>query len=56
MKEYRVFTVRMAHYLTSKGFRFIRVVQDIKKPNFNNWIFEYSEELQAAIDEYLAAK
>lgn len=56
MNEYRVYTIRMAHYLTAKGFKILRTTQDVKKPQFLNWYFEYSTELQNAIDEYLATR
>lgn len=56
MKEYRVYTIRMAHYLTDKGFKILRTSQDVKKPHFLNWYFENSAELQAAINDYLAMK
>lgn len=50
--EYRVFTLKLAEYLTGKGFKIIRTVQDCKKPEFLNWFFEATPELIAAIDEY----
>lgn len=53
---YRVYTIRMAHYLTEKGFEIVRTSQDVKKPQFLNWYFEYTPELQAAINEYMAMK
>lgn len=53
MNEYRVFTLRLAEYLTSKGFKITRTVQDVKKPEFMNWFFDSTPELIAAIDEYL---
>ena len=54
--EYRVYTIRLAHYLTSKGFAILRTTQDVKKPEFLNWYFEKTPELEAAIAEYIAAK
>lgn len=56
MNEYRVYTIRMAHYLTAKGFKILRTTQDVKKPQFLNWYFENTPELSTAIDEYLAMK
>lgn len=52
MNEYRVYTIRLARHLTARGFRILRTVQDIKNPQYINWMFEYSNELVAAIDEY----
>lgn len=52
MKEKRVFTKKMALYLTDKGFKPIRVVPDINKPNFKNWIFEETNSLLKEITNY----
>lgn len=52
MQAYRVFTKRMAEFLTLRGFQYIRTVQDIHNPNFINWIFEDSEELRQTVNEY----
>ena len=52
MNEYRVYTIRLARYLTERNFRITRTVQDIKSPKYINWMFEYSPELVAAIEEY----
>lgn len=54
MVEYRVYTIKLAKYLTNKGFRFTRTAQDLKKPEFLNWFFENTPELAAAIDDYKA--
>lgn len=52
MNEYRVYTIRLARYLTERNFKIVRTVQDVKFPKFVNWMFEYSRELEAAIEEY----
>ena len=52
MAEYRIFTKRMAEYLTLKGFQYLRTVQDIRNPNYLNWIFEDSKELRDAINNF----
>ena len=49
---FRVYTMKMAKYLTQKGFKYVKTVQDVKKPDFYNWYFEKTPELLAAIDEY----
>lgn len=54
MNTFRCYSIRVCDYLTRKGFQYITVCQDIKIPNFNNWIFEKTPELQAALDEYFA--
>jgi len=53
-KYYRVYSLKIATYLTNRGFTYVRQVPDLKKPNFNNWVFELTPELQAALDEYFA--
>ena len=49
---FRVYTIKMARYLTLKGFKYVKTVQDIKKPQFLNWYFEKTPELLAAVDEF----
>lgn len=49
---FRVYTMKMARYLTLKGFTIIKTAQDLKKPELLNWFFEDTEELHKAIDEY----
>lgn len=56
MKIYRVYTIRMAHYLTDKGFVILRTSQDVKKPEFLNWYFADTPELRKAVKDYLAMK
>ena len=51
-KESRIYTLSLAEYLTSKGFNYIRIVQDIKNHRYFNWIFEYTPQLRVAIHEY----
>lgn len=51
-KESRIYTKSLAQYLTSKGFNYIRIVQDINNPKYVNWIFESTPDLHKAIHEY----
>ena len=51
-KESRIYTLSLAEYLTSKGFNYIRKVQDINNPRYFNWIFEDTPQLHIAIHEY----
>ena len=53
---YRVYTLRMARYLTAQGFAFVKTSQDVKNPQFMNWYFEATPELVAAIDKYMSEK
>lgn len=50
--EYRVYTIALARYLTNKGFQILRTAQDVKKPEFMNWFFANTDELQKAIKQY----
>lgn len=50
--EYRVYSIKLARFLTDKGFDIKRTAQDVKNPNFINWIFDNTEKLQAALLEY----
>ena len=53
MNEKRIYRMRLADYLTARGFKVIRTVQDIKNINYKNWIFEESPQLEAAINDYI---
>lgn len=50
--EYRVYTIRLARYLTDKGFNINRTTQDVKRPDYFNWYFDNTPELVKAIEEY----
>lgn len=52
MKELRIYTRKMAQYLTSCGFNYIRTIQDITKPQYLNWIFPDTPELRAAMSNF----
>lgn len=49
-----VHSARLTRFLVEKGFKFKRIVPDIYKEGFSNWVFEDSEELAAAIKEHKA--
>lgn len=53
MNKYRVYTIKLARFLTDKGFRIIGTTQDVKNPAFMNWYFETTPELLQAVEEYL---
>lgn len=55
MNEYRVYTQKMARYLTANGFQILRTVQDVRDIKYLNWIFEATPELIEAANHYLAA-
>ena len=50
--EKEIYTRKMALYLRNKGFKILRTVPDDKMPNFYNWVFEDTAELQNAMTEY----
>ena len=52
MNEYRVYTLKLTRYLTEQGFRYFKVVQDVKNPQFMNWIFEATPDLIAAVEHF----
>lgn len=52
MNEYRCYSYRLCKYLTDKGFRYTRVIQDIRKPEFLNWMFDWTSELQSELEIY----
>ena len=51
MKEFTVYTRRIAYELRLKGFRILRTEINPKHPQFECWIFEKSPELLAAFEE-----
>lgn len=52
--EVTIYSLQLARFLTKKGFKFKRIMPDLYHENFNNWVFDNSEELQKAFEEYLA--
>lgn len=44
-----VFTRKMAYELRKLGFKIIRTEPDVKRPEFDNYVFEDSVELQKAM-------
>jgi len=52
MTQRRIYTLKLADYLTKKGFNYISIVQDLVRPGLKNWLFEDTPELELAIQEY----
>ena len=48
---YRVFTRRLAARLRAKGFELIGIDKDYKHPQYDNYLFEDTQELREAIEE-----
>lgn len=55
MNEIRIYTLKMTRYLTELGFRYKKIVQDVKNPQFYNWIYEGTPELFEAIERFKTA-
>ena len=51
MKEKIIFTKKMAYELRKRGFKILRTEPDINRPEFDNYVFEDSDELQKAMAE-----
>ena len=49
METKTIFTRKMAYELRKNGFKIIRTEPDKKHPEFDNYIFEDSEDLQKAM-------
>lgn len=45
---------RMLTWLVERGFKPIKTIPDCRRPDYNNWIFKNSTELEDAIDTYFA--
>lgn len=48
-KEYIIYAKWMAYELRKKGFKILRTEPNPVKPEFDCWVFENSDELQAEI-------
>ncbi len=53
-KFYVVKRIRLYTYLKELGFTVVQVKPDEKNPKFYVWIFNYTDELQTAIDNFYA--
>lgn len=43
---------RMLSYLVERGFKPIKAIPDCTRADYKNWIFQNSDELEDAINEY----
>ena len=46
------FSLRLATYLSDKGFEVLRTEISFKKPKFKIFVFKMSDELKKALDEF----
>lgn len=56
MKTIRIYSKRLAEYLTARDFKILKVIQDISRPTFSNWIFKDTFELRETMREYSQKK
>ena len=54
MKEYTVYTKRIAYELRKQGFQFIRIGVNENYPQFNTYVFVDSKELREAVNKMKA--
>ena len=54
MDKILIYTRRLAYALRARGFEILATVPDTNKPYFDNYIFQDTEELRAAIKEIIA--
>lgn len=50
-KTITIYTRRIAYELRLRGFDIVKVVPDKVRPQFDNFLFEDSDEIRAAIEE-----
>lgn len=55
-KQYICTRWRLFTYLTERGFKPVKVIPDITRLDFKNWVFDNSDELESALSEYFAEK
>ena len=53
-KFYVVKRIRLYTYLKELGFTVVQVKPDERNPKFYVWVFNYTDELQLAIDNFYA--
>lgn len=46
--------LRLLEYLIKKGFEVKATIPEPQNPKYCNWIFENSDELETALDEYFS--
>ena len=53
MKTYKIFTLKLKKYLESLGFECIGNEKSWKDPDYNVFLFPYTDEIYSAVSEYL---
>lgn len=54
-KYFKCFSARVAQYLCRKGFEIIKTEVNFKKPKYNVYCFEDTEEIRKAFDKFLTS-
>ena len=54
MQYFKCFSARLASYLNKQGFYIIAKEPNLKKPQYDVFLFEDTVELRAAVDRYCA--
>ena len=52
MKYFKCFSARLASYLHKRGFKIEGTEPNLKKPQFDVFLFHETPELKIAVDEY----
>lgn len=52
MKEFNCYSAKLAGYLRKHGFKIVGKKVNLKKPQYDVFIFEDSEQLRAVVDKY----
>ena len=53
MKTYKIFTLKLKKYLESLGFECIGKEKSWKDPDYNVFLFPYTDKIDSAVSEYL---
>lgn len=56
MNEKFVFSIKLVNYLGKKGIVYKKRKPDLKKPEFDVFIYDDTDELRQAIGEYTSSK
>lgn len=48
-----IYTRKLMEYLRVLGFEVVKIIPDLHRPEFDNWVFNDSPELEEAIISYM---
>lgn len=52
MKYFNCYSAKLAGYLRQQGFKILGTTTNLKKPQYDVFLFEDTKELRAVVDEY----